>query len=165
MKSRKSPRPTDSESRRKNGVVPGELLNGTQLAYARQLPKPNLVYVVDLFCGCGGMSWGFANTRQSHFAYRILGGIDINKTALATYMRNIGAPTVCKDIRSFAAEPKSLSAVLGAGPLENLRPLVFVGCPPCQGFSAHRKKDDRDDPRNDLAVAFATLCKHFLPES
>jgi len=111
------------------------------------------------------MSWGFANTRQSHFAYRVLGGIDINKTALATYMRNVGAPTICKDIRSFAAEPKSLSAALGAGPLENLRPLVFIGCPPCQGFSAHRKKDNRDDPRNDLAVAFATLCKHFLPDA
>jgi DNA (cytosine-5)-methyltransferase 1 len=165
MRSSKRPRTNDSESRLTNVVMPGELINGNQLAYTKKLPKPNLVYVVDLFCGCGGMSWGFANTRQSHFAYRILGGIDINKTALATYARNIGAPTVCKDIRSFAADPKSLSDVLGGGPLESLRPLVFIGCPPCQGFSAHRKKDDRDDPRNDLAVAFANLCQHFLPDA
>lgn len=154
----------DSESRFNDTTKPDEQINGNQLAYAKKLPKPNLVYVVDLFCGCGGMSWGFANTRQSHYAYRILGGIDIDKTALATYARNIGAPIVCKDIRSFAADPNSLSDALGVGPLESLRPLVFVGCPPCQGFSAHRKKDNRDDPRNDLAVAFATLCQHFLPD-
>jgi DNA (cytosine-5)-methyltransferase 1 len=165
MNSSKRSRATDSEPQLINPTIPGELINGSQLAYAKKLPTPNLVYVVDFFCGCGGMSWGFANTRQSHFAYRILGGVDINKTALATYARNIGALTVCKDIRSFAAAPKSLSDILGAGPLETLRPLVFVGCPPCQGFSAHRKKDDRDDPRNDLAVAFATLCQHFLPDA
>ena len=134
------------------------------LAYSKKLPKPNLVYVVDFFCGCGGMSWGFSNTRQSHFAYRILGGIDINEVALATYAKNIGAPAFRLDIRSLAADPKSLSDALGVGTIEALRPLVFVGCPPCQGFSAHRKKDDRDDPRNDLAVAFATLCDYFQPD-
>lgn len=165
MKSRKRSRSSGSKAQVNNAAISGQLINLNHLAYSKKLPKPNLIYLVDLFCGCGGMSWGFANTRQSHFAYHILGGIDINKTALATYARNIGAPTVCKDVRSFAADPESLSAVLGAGPIESLRPLVFVGCPPCQGFSAHRKKDDRDDPRNDLAVAFANLCKHFLPDA
>lgn len=155
----------NTESHLKNTRPLVELNNGNQFAYAKKLPKPNLIYVVDLFCGCGGMSWGFANTRQSHFAYRILGGVDINKISLATYARNIGAPTICQDIRSFAADPQSLSDAFGAGPLENLRPLIFVGCPPCQGFSAHRKKDNRDDPRNDLALAFATLCGHFLPDA
>lgn len=165
IKSNKRPQANDSGPQFNDTEISSELFNGNQLAYAKKLPKPNLIYVVDLFCGCGGMSFGFANTRQSHFAYRILGGVDINKIALATYARNIGAPTACQDIRSFAVDPKSLSDVLGAGPLEALRPLVFVGCPPCQGFSAHRKKDDRDDPRNDLAVAFATLCQHFLPDA
>jgi DNA (cytosine-5)-methyltransferase 1 len=164
MKSVMLSQANDSALVLKTTVMASEPSNGNQLAYAKKLPKPNLVYVVDLFCGCGGMSWGFANTRQSHLAYRILGGVDINKIALATYARNIAAPTICRDIRSIAADPKMLSDLLGAGPLETLRPLVFVGCPPCQGFSAHRKKDDRDDPRNDLAVAFATLCEHFLPD-
>ena len=133
--------------------------------YTKKMPKPTWINVVDFFCGCGGMSWGFANTRQSHFAYRVLGGIDINKTALATYARNISAPAIREDIRTFAANPKKLSEALGVADLKDLRPLVFVGCPPCQGFSAHRKKDERDDPRNDLAVAFATLCAHFRPDA
>ena len=139
--------------------------SGSQGAYSKKLPKPTLINVVDFFCGCGGMSWGFANTRQSHLAYRVLGGVDINKVALATDTRNVGAPAIREDIRNFAANPHKLSEALGVTALEELRPLVFVACPPCQGFSAHRKKDDRDDPRNDLAVAFAKLCEHFRPDA
>jgi DNA (cytosine-5)-methyltransferase 1 len=135
-----------------------------QIAYSKKLPRPALVNVVDFFCGCGGMSWGFANTRQSHFSYRVLAGVDIDRHALATYRRNVGTLAICEDIRKFAANPDRLSEVIGLGPLKNLRPLVFIGCPPCQGFSAHRKKDSRDDPRNDLAVAFAKLCKYFQPD-
>ena len=47
---------------------------------------------------------------------------------------------------------------------DKCRPLVFIGCAPCQGFSAHRKKDERDDPRNNLMIAFAKICEHFLPD-
>ena len=145
--------------------LPIDCINGMQAAYTKKLPKPKLINVVDFFCGCGGMSWGFSNTRQSHQAYRVIGGIDINKVALATYARNVNAPAICRDIRDFAANPSILSEALGVDALEDLRPLVFIGCPPCQGFSAHRKKDDRDDPRNDLALAFARLCEHFKPDA
>jgi DNA-cytosine methyltransferase len=161
----KTPRSSEAESSQNDIVLPGDFLNGTLAAYTKKLPQPTLINVLDFFCGCGGMSWGFANTRQSHLAFRVLGGIDVNATALATYARNIGAPTVCEDIRNFVADPRKLSELLGIVSLDEMRPLVFVGCPPCQGFSAHRKKDDRDDPRNDLAVAFARLCEYFRPDA
>ena len=51
-------------------------------AYAKKLPSPKLVYVLDFFCGCGGMSAGFLTARQSHMAFEVLAGIDINKDAL-----------------------------------------------------------------------------------
>ena len=138
---------------------------GKPQTYSKKLPKPTLVNVVDFFCGCGGMSWGFAQTRQSHYAYRILAGIDTDETALATYAHNIKAPTIQEDIRSFATNPAALTKALGLRTIDDSRPLVFIGCPPCQGFSAHRKKDYRDDPRNDLAVSFALLCDHFRPDA
>jgi DNA (cytosine-5)-methyltransferase 1 len=152
------------DPRTRNGS-PAVSINGNLGAYSKKLPKPTLINVVDFFCGCGGMSWGFAKTRQSHFAYRILGGVDVDRVALATYARNIGALAVREDIRNFADNPGKLSKALGVAALEAFHPLVFVGCPPCQGFSAHRKKDDRDDPRNDLSVAFARLCAHFRPDA
>ena len=132
-------------------------------AYVKKLPDPNPVYVVDFFAGCGGMSWGFANTRQSHVAYKVLAGIDIDPKAIATYRRNIPAQGIVADIESVAKDPDSLRRLIPKL-TEDLRPLIFIGCPPCQGFSAHRKKDLRDDPRNNLLMAFAQLVSHFRPD-
>jgi hypothetical protein len=40
-----------------------------------------------------------------------------------------------------------------------------IGGPPCQGFSAHRKKDSgKVDARNELVTAFATIVKRLSPE-
>src|SRR5438552_1961230 len=74
---------SDLEPNSRNGTAAASI-SENQGAYSKKLPKPTLINVVDFFCGCGGMSWGFANTRQSHFAYRVLGGVDIDKIALAT---------------------------------------------------------------------------------
>jgi DNA (cytosine-5)-methyltransferase 1 len=134
-------------------------------AYTKKLPDPSLVYVIDFFSGCGGMSWGFANTRQSHIAYKILGGIDIDGYALKTYEANIGAPGIKADVKELAENPERLRSLMPDFDPSICRPLVFIGCPPCQGFSAHRKKDDRDDPRNVLMRAFATLCEYYKPDA
>lgn len=128
------------------------------------MPEPAPVYVIDFFSGCGGMSWGFANTRQSHLAFRVLGGLDIEEPALATYERNVGSPGILRDVRDVAQRPELLSELIPNFDPITCRPLVFIGCAPCQGFSAHRKKDVRDDPRNNLMAAFARICAHFLPD-
>lgn len=133
-------------------------------AYKKKMPEPTPVYVVDFFSGCGGMSWGFANTRQSHMAYQVLGGIDIEEPALATYARNVGVAGVLQDIRNIAHRPEVLTELIPNFDPVTCRPLVFIGCAPCQGFSAHRKKDVRDDPRNNLMAAFARICAHFRPD-
>lgn len=133
-------------------------------AYAKKLPTPKAVYVIDFFCGCGGMSAGFLATRQSHSAFEILAGIDINQDALDSYTSNIGAPGLNVDIRELAANPDRLLDLIPGFDPEAMRPLLFVGCPPCQGFSALRKGDPRDDARNELSLAFAQLVAHFRPD-
>jgi DNA-cytosine methyltransferase len=141
-------------------------LHAPPAAYAKKLPDPAPVYVVDFFAGCGGMSYGFANTRQSHTAYKVLAGIDIDREALKTYERNVvGSKAVHADIFAIGNDPDSLLDLVPGFDPEASRPLVFIGCAPCQGFSAHRKKDDRDDPRNSLMVAFAKICDRFKPDA
>jgi DNA-cytosine methyltransferase len=135
-----------------------------QKAYEKKLPDSKQIYVVDFFSGCGGMSWGFANTRQSHLSYRLLGGIDKDEKSLSTYEKNVGAPGVEQDIREIAEDPEMLPDVLPEFDSEEHRPLIFIGCAPCQGFSPHRKKDNRDDPRNNLLIAFAQICAYYEPE-
>lgn len=134
-------------------------------SYKKKLPKPDLVYVVDFFCGCGGMSWGFCSTRQSHLKFHVIAGVDIDSKALATFKSNmVDAKAIRRDIREYLEIPELFDEILDPQQVKDYRPLVFVGCPPCQGFSAHRKKDRREDPRNDLSIAFAKLCERIRPD-
>ena len=53
--------------------------------------------VLDLFCGCGGLSKGFEMA-----GYKILLGVDLNEPALKTYAYNHhNSKTLCGDIISF----------------------------------------------------------------
>jgi DNA-cytosine methyltransferase len=141
-----------------------EVLEKSAGGYTKKLPAPTTAYVIDFFCGCGGASAGFVQTRQSHFAFEVLAGLDINEDALATYRQNTGVLGIRADIRKLAARPESLKQLIPGWDPTAMRPLVFVGCPPCQGFSALRKGDERDDARNDLSLAFAKIVKHFRPD-
>lgn len=133
--------------------------------YSKKLPQAKKVYVVDFFCGCGGVSYGFARTRQSHVEFEVLAGIDIDTTALETYHKNVGALAIAADIAQIGKDPAILVDLLNGKDLQNLRPLVFIGCAPCQGFSALRKGDDRDDARNNLLMSFAKIVRHYKPDA
>jgi DNA (cytosine-5)-methyltransferase 1 len=140
-----------------------EYVDEPLVAYEKQIPEPREVFrVLDFFAGCGGMSYGFASTRLSHHAFEVLGGVDIDGVALETYRANIKAPTLQADVRDLADAPEALSEFfpgLEVGSERN----IFIGCAPCQGFSALRKGDDRDDARNDLLLAFARIVAHYRP--
>lgn len=133
-------------------------------AYEKQFPEPRIINVVDFFAGCGGMSSGFVSTRQSHIAFRVLGGVDKNESALATYARNIEARTLKADISSLAKDAEILESTFPELLGPRINPLVFIGCAPCQGFSALRKGDERDDIRNDLLSSFVSLTIKYRPD-
>lgn len=133
-------------------------------SYEKSLPDADKVYVMDFFSGCGALSWGFENTRQSHLRFEVLGGFDIDRNALSTYGLNLRGQAVNTDVRDIAEDPSVLSKLIDGFDPDLMRPLVFVGGPPCQGFSAHRKKDRRDDERNDLVMVFAEIIAAVRPD-
>ena len=56
--------------------------------------------VIDLFCGCGGLSEGFKLS-----GFNIVGGIDFNKSAIDTYNFNFGqGKGICCDLLSMDKE-------------------------------------------------------------
>ena len=67
------------------------------------------------------------------------------------------------DVRLLLDESK-LEATLRQLKPRGAGPLVVVGGPPCQGFSAHRKKDGRTDRRNDLIDVFFEVALRLRPE-
>ena len=65
---------------------------------------------------------------------------------------------------SLLTSPQRLRDVLDEWGIDRARPLIAVGCAPCQGFSSHRKKDPRIDERNSLLVRFGTVLSHLKPD-
>ncbi len=121
------------------------------------------VQVLDLFSGCGGMSYGFATARTANLSYRVLGGLDIDPHANATYRRMLRRPALDQDVRRLT-EPRTLRSALDEWGYDEQKPLLLIGCAPCQGFSSHRKKDKREDVRNELLEAFGEIAVLLKPE-
>ena len=129
------------------------------------LPRPTF-QVIDFFCGCGGMSLGFAALSRVVPLAEVIGGCDINKDALATFEHNFSAPGIRTDIRELVDDESALSDFLAKMPrYDPKRPTIVIGCAPCQGFTSHRKKHwHKDDHRNTLIGAFASIVVKLEPQ-
>jgi DNA (cytosine-5)-methyltransferase 1 len=122
--------------------------------------------VIDLFSGCGGMSLGFAALSKVTNDIKLVGAADVNKTSLDTYRNNFNAPAIIQDVFEIARYPDALDKFLDQLPnFESKLPLILIGCAPCQGFTAHRKKNwNTPDERNGLVEAFTDLAVIMQPE-
>ena len=122
--------------------------------------------VLDLFCGCGGMSLGFAAVGRLTPSFRIIGGCDIDRDAADTFSTNLAAPGIVQDVCDLAGDKRALGHFLdGLDGYDSSKPLVLIGCAPCQGFTSHRKKNwHQSDKRNDLVSEFARVASKLRPE-
>lgn len=122
--------------------------------------------VIDFFCGCGGMSLGFAALSSASPFFKVLGGCDIDVNAIRTYERNFNAPAIQADVRVLDESGTSFKAFLEQlDGYDRKKPLIAIGCAPCQGFTSHRKKNwDQRDGRNTLVGTFASAAVKLDPE-
>lgn len=114
-------------------------------------------HVLDLFCGCGGMSWGLQKK-----GFHIAAGIDIWETALSTYAYNHrDAKTLKLDISQ--ADPEEVMKELG---IEKESIDVIVGGFPCQGFSKNIPALWRflEDPQNQLYKSYLKFVDSIRPK-
>lgn len=82
---------------------------------------------VDLFCGCGGMSLGFQNA-----GYEILGAFDNWEPAVRTYEKNFTHPVYKADLSD-----EGMVTIV-----DELKPEIIIGGPPCQDFSSAGHRDE-----------------------
>jgi len=98
--------------------------------------------VLDLFCGAGGLSLGFAAA-----GFEIVQAIDHDVDAIATYRANIGAHATVADVSRCSTFPAAE---------------VLIGGPPCQGFSSAGMRK-LGDSRNTLVALFAHIVATLRP--
>src|SRR4051812_40538774 len=98
--------------------------------------------LVDLFCGCGGMSLGAARA-----GFKIALAVDNDARALNSHQQNFPEVEHLKaDLSHSTGEELLLAAKLKGGEID-----VVIGGPPCQGFSVIGKRRIEDE-RNQLVV-------------
>ena len=115
-----------------------------------------------MFCGCGGVSAGFQAANGLIPAYRLALGIDFDKKAVRSYEENLGLLPQTKDIGDLAGDPEALKALCASAGVDGSRPLVLIGCAPCQGFSSHR--NGKVDTRNTLFADFIQIATTLRPD-
>lgn len=118
--------------------------------------------VLDFFCCAGGMTLGFASLSEY---YHILGGIELNPVSMAAYHANYHTEMLNADISEITSDALLIREKFGIE-ADSQRPLVIIGCAPCQGFSAHRKKDygNPEDERNTLIGYFSEIAVSLNPD-
>jgi len=107
--------------------------------------------VIDLFCGIGGLSYGFVQEQ-----FKVICGIDIDEESRFPYEENIKSKFLCEDLTQLP------SSFIGDLFPEN-QPRVLIGCAPCQAFSTYSQKY-KDNDKWKLLYSFGRLIKDIQPE-
>lgn len=111
---------------------------------------------VDLFCGAGGLAFGF---QQAGFD--VVLGIDIDGEALQTHKKNRPhAILLAKDIRTVY-----LKRLLNYLPRKSREIDGLLAGPPCQGFSqSNRRSRTINNPINLLYLDIMRIIRELLPK-
>ncbi len=105
--------------------------------------------VVDLFCGCGGLSLGFIEA-----GFNLVAAFDNWDDAITVYHNNFKHPVFKQDLSDVEDSAKKVS---------EYHPDMIIGGPPCQDFSSAGKRDENNG-RGDLTVDYAHIIEKVRPE-
>ncbi|MEZ5472139.1 MAG: DNA cytosine methyltransferase [Marinicella sp.] len=108
--------------------------------------------VIDLFCGCGGLSQGFIDA-----GFNIVIGIDNWSDAIETFNYNHkNSKGIVADLLNI--DPQEIKTKYNIESVD-----LIIGGPPCQGFSIAGKRII-DDERNQLYKSFLRFVDYFKPK-
>ena len=108
--------------------------------------------VVDLFCGCGGLTLG-----AELAGFRSVVGVDCDETLQSAYRKNFPKS---KSIEANLVDVEAADWRRLAG---KTKPDLVIGGPPCQGFSWIGRRQP-NDPRNSLVFHFYRHVEHLRPK-
>lgn len=105
--------------------------------------------IVDLFCGCGGLSLGFETA-----GFDVVAGYDNWTAAIKVYKENFNHPINQVDLSNVEEASNHISAYA---------PDMIIGGPPCQDFSSAGLRNE-DNGRGNLTLCYARIISKIRPE-
>ncbi|MCC7437849.1 MAG: DNA cytosine methyltransferase [Armatimonadetes bacterium] len=96
---------------------------------------------IDLFAGCGGLSLGFQNV-----GFEVLAAVDTWEPALKVYRENFTHPIYNLNLGNAG----------GIELVQDIKPTMIIGGPPCQDFSSAGKRDETLG-RADLTISYVDV--------
>jgi DNA (cytosine-5)-methyltransferase 1 len=121
------------------------------------LDSKELLPVVSLFCGAGGLDTGFL-----HAGFKPIIALDSNEAACETYQYNYASTHVIRC--DLGVLPKGYILERLAELPRPLRPVGVIGGPPCQAFSLSNGHKKPNDPRARLSEHYASLLSELNEE-
>jgi DNA (cytosine-5)-methyltransferase 1 len=115
--------------------------------------------VVDIFCGIGGLSYGFKAE-----GFNVVAGYDLDESCRYAFEENIGGKFVASDITDVAAA--EIAALLKSKKRKKAH-TVLIGCAPCTPFSIYvgrYKRNAKNDHRWQLLEEFSRLAIAVKPD-
>lgn len=104
--------------------------------------------VLDLFCGCGGLSLGFQNA-----GFNIVAAFDNWPEAIAIYKKNFDHPIFNRNLN----DTDDISDI------QKFSPDIIIGGPPCQDYSSAGHRDESLGRAN-LTISFAQIVTRIKPK-
>lgn len=124
--------------------------------YLQRESKESSLKAIDLFCGAGGLSFGFI---QNGFEISLAN--DIDEACIKTYIHN--HPSVPKENIVLGDIDDVIDDIEKYSRFKDID--VIIGGPPCQGFSIANQQRIKDDPRNILYKYFIQAVNMFRPKA
>lgn len=114
----------------------------------------NKINVLDLFCGVGGLSYGFACDD----CFDIIAANEILPNMAKAYeLNHPNVKVYNKDIKSFGIKDLSQDLGVKKGDVH-----LVIGGPPCQSYSTIGKRDN-NDPRGKLFYEYYRVLQELEP--
>lgn len=105
--------------------------------------------IVDLFCGCGGLSLGFEKA-----GFEVTAGYDNWAAAINVYKENFNHTINQLDLSNVEEAINHISTY---------KPDMIIGGPPCQDFSSAGLRNE-DNGRGNLTIRYAEIISKTRPE-
>lgn len=109
--------------------------------------KDSSLKVVDLFCGCGGMSMGFEEA-----GFQVVASYDNWDPAIDVYRMNFSHPVYKRDLLDTS----------NVSDIASNNPDIIIGGPPCQDFSSAGHRDESLGRAN-LTLSYADIIAQIKP--